>query len=427
MRKMQRTGRMETWLDGLGEWSWPGSPARAPAVELVPAAWVPALPLRAPAPLPGLSVRPRARRQTLPRPLRLARLALLLAVGGATFALSSGVVRFGAAPSGSAAAATLHLGPRPLAEDPFAATAAPSATAPPSLAAPRAAATSTALPATLSPGGAAARTRAASPGAPRLLERSAPAVDVRVPPPVPVAIETDAAGSTIARITYPSHALGWTDTYLVYLPPGYAAAGTRRYPVLYLLHGDTQPASSFLRLGLQATLDRLIRTRAIAPMIAVMLQADGLPNNWRNTSGPRYADYVDEVARVTDAALRTIPERASRGIAGYSMGGFGAMEIALSRLSEYSVVESWEGFFNNLSHQLAVDRPLLAHMPLHALVWGGLQDTIASSAEDAPWAAAMRAAGADATSAAYPGGHTFGPLEAHLAQMLTFAGRLLRS
>jgi dienelactone hydrolase len=66
-------------------------------------------------------------------------------------------------------------------------------------------------------------------------------------------------------------------------------------------------------------------------------------------------------------------------------------------------------------------------MPLHAFVYGGAQDTVVGSAGDAPWAAAMRAAGADAQSAVYPGGHTFTPLEQHLRQMLSFAGRALAS
>jgi len=248
--------------------------------------------------------------------------------------------------------------------------------------------------------------------------------------PAPVPISTDAAGSTIAAIAYPSAALGWRDRYLVYLPPGYRASGARRYPVLYLLHGDSQPASSFLRLGLQGTLDRLIAAHRIRPLIAVMLSAAGLPNDWQNATwrgGPQYNAYIGEVQRLTDATLRTLSARASRGIAGYSMGGFGAMNVALSQLRSYSVVESWEGFFANLSVELAADRPLLRRLPLHAFVYGGLSDTVAGYTQNAPWAAAMRAAGADARSALYPGDHSFGPLEQHLSEMLSFAGRALAS
>ena len=112
--------------------------------------------------------------------------------------------------------------------------------------------------------------------------------------------------------------------------------------------------------------------------------------------------------------LRTIPSRSARAIAGYSMGGFGAMNVALTQLGTYSVVESWEGQFANLSRELAADRPLLRRLPLHAFVWGGAQDTVVDTAADAPWAAAMRAAGAQAHSAVYPGAHAFAPIEAHL-------------
>jgi S-formylglutathione hydrolase FrmB len=373
-----------TWLDGFGDWAWPGL---RPAAELAPAAWVPALPQRIEPPVARLRAE---RSRGLPRALRLARLALLIAVAGGTFVLTSGLTR-----SGQPTIATTQ--PLPLVvslTNPF---------APPSALAAQSARHATAAPAV----------------------RSSAL-------PSPVSVSIDAAGSRIASISYPSVALGWRDHYLVYLPPGYRAQGTRRYPVLYLLHGDNQPARSFLRLGLQPTLDRLIAAHAIAPLIAVMLQADGLPNNWRNGApgglpGPRYNDYIGEVQRLTDRVLRTRPDRASRGIAGYSMGGFGAMNVALAQLRSYSVVESWEGYFNNLDGLLAADRPLLAHLPLHAFVYGGLSDQVTGHAEDGPWAAALRGAGADAYSAIYPGTHSFTPLEQHLEQMLTFAGRALRS
>src|ERR1019366_9189126 len=137
------------------------------------------------------------------------------------------------------------------------------------------------------------------------------------------------------------------------------------------------------------------------------LQGNGLTNNWRNTygaagpTGPQYNAYISEVQRLTDRVLRTIPNRASRGIAGYSMGGFGAMNVALIQLGSYSVVESWEGFFNNLSGQLATDRPLLARMPLHAFVYGGGAGRGAGPAQNPPRGAGRRAPRAEAQSALY--------------------------
>ena len=378
-----RTRGGGAWLDSPGDWAWPGrGGSMAP---LGPAAWVPALPLVDAPPAAPPAVR--RRRHTLPRALRLARLVLLLFVAGATFVVSSGIWR----PFSGSAVATPAAPLRfvPALSSPF---AAPSALLADALTH--------------------ARPLAAVP-------------PVALPDTVPVS--SDAAGSTIARISYPSQALGWRDTFLVYLPPGYVRSPGRRYPVLYLLHGDNQPASSFLRLGLQPTLDRLIATHRIAPLIAVMLQANGLPNSWLDTARAHYGSYVVEVPRVVDRVLRTIPNRDSRAIAGYSMGGFGAMHAALTNLRTYSVVESWEGYFNNLAAQLHADRALLKRLPLHAFVYGGLQDAVASPAEDDPWAAALRAAGAWAHAATYPGSHDFAMLEAHLAHALTYAGRALRS
>lgn len=380
-----------TWLDGFGEWSWPGL---KPAVELSPAAWVPALPrIAVEAPPASARVAP-PRRGTLPRPLRLARLVLLLAVAGATFVVSRTVLA------------------RPLLRLAV-------AVAPPRFA------DGLRNPFASSRGGLAGAAQAgAQPGT------FAGAPTIALPPPPlsdPVTVSADAAGSRIASITFYSVALGRSDSYLVYLPPGYAARSAHRYPVLYLLHGDRQPANSFLRLGLQPTLDRLIGSHAIRPMIAVMLQGAGAPADWRNTAGAGYYNYIGEAQRLTDRVLATIPARSARAIAGYSMGGFGAMNVALTQLRRYSVVESWEGQFANLQSELNADRRLLKQLPLHAFVWGGAQDTVVAGSLNAPWAAAMRAAGADARSAVYPGAHAFAPIERHLWAMLSFAGRALRS
>jgi S-formylglutathione hydrolase FrmB len=368
-----------TWLDGFGEWTWPGL---KPAVELTPASWVPALPRIE---RPAIPARILERPRSLPRPLRLARLVLLVAVAASTFVLSNELLRRRPQPAGVAVATTLRV--ESTLASPFAA--------------PTTARVSDAA-ATLAPG-------------------------VSAPLPQPVALRHDSAGATIAAITYASAALGRSDRFLVYLPPGYYASKTRRYPVLYLLHGYEQPASSFLRLGVESTLDGLIDSHAIRPLIAVMLEGASSPQDWLNTGGGHYYSYVSEVRQLTDRVLRTIPSRASRGIAGYSMGGFGAMNVALTQLQSYSLVESWEGDFTGLSAKLGADRSLLQRMPLRAFVWGGAQDTVVDSALDAPWAAAMRSAGAQAQSAVYPGAHAFAPIESHLRAMLSFAGRALRS
>jgi enterochelin esterase-like enzyme len=372
------------WLDGLGDWSWPGL-SRAVA-ELAPAPWVPALPrLRE---VPAVRVPVRRIAGTRPRRrVQIARVGLVTIAAATSFTVGS--------------AFAPHAGPAPQA------LTAPAAAVPI---------------ASVSPFAGVAATLAAETSGAQL---SAGAL--ATPLPSPVLLSTDAAGSSIASLSYDSQALGYRDSLLVYLPPGYKVDAAERYPVLYLLHGDGESAHSFLQLGLRGTLDHLIASHAIAPMIVVMLQGAGRTDNWRNGGGPAFESYVTEAQRLVDRVLPTIPDRGSRAIAGYSMGGFGAMNIALKNLKSFSVAESWEGYFDGLSDELVADRALLAHLPFHAFVYGGASDPVANPSEDAPWAAALRAEGADAHAAVYPGAHTFAPLEAHLSQMLTFAAKSMRS
>ncbi len=237
-------------------------------------------------------------------------------------------------------------------------------------------------------------------------------------------VSSDAAGSSIDAASYSSVALHGRGSLIAYLPPGYAST-TERYPVLYLLHGNDQLATAFLQIGLQGELDRLIARHVIPPLIAVMIQGGRGANNWGEYEGRNYEAYVLEAQELVDRTLPTVAARGARAIAGDSMGGYGSMNIALSNPFRFGTVESWLGFFNGLEPQLRADRPLLARMGLRAFVYGGASDTIADPSEDAPFAAQLRAAGADAHGAVFPGGHSLETIEAHLAGMLAFAGRSL--
>ncbi len=354
-----KASRTQVWLDGLGEWSWPGQGGAA--AEALPPSWVPAFPPRlepaAPAAAPVAGGRAR-------RLLIAALLSSLLAV-----------------------CVLLALQGRLGIEHLVGLTTAPAPTQ------------------TLAP-------------------QSFPESGVASLPTL-TQVSQDAAGSSIETTSYSSVALHRTGSFYVYLPPGYAET-TRHYPVLYLLHGNDQPATAFLQIGLQEELDRLIANHAIPPMIAVMIQGGRGANNWRDINGQHYESYVVEVQNMIDRMLPTIPARSSRAIAGDSMGGYGAMNVALGNPYRFAVVESWLGFFNGLEGELHSDRPIISRLGLHAFLYGGESDHIANPAEDHPFAAALRAAGAKAKSAIYPGGHTMETLQAHLASMLIYAGRALR-
>ena len=257
--------------------------------------------------------------------------------------------------------------------------------------------------------------RAGDPEAPLVLLPALPAL---------TPVGADAAGSRIVHAAFTSASLPGEGSFFVYLPPGYAS-GVRRYPVVYLLHGRNGHANAFLEIGIQAALDRLIDARAIPPLIAVMIQDRPTLDNWRDRGEHDDETYVVEVQELVDRMLRTIPTRAARAVVGDSMGGFGAMNVALSNPLRFAVVESWLGFFNNLEGALHADREVISRLGLHAFLYGAAADPVAVPAEDPEFAGKLREEGAQAESAIYPGGHSLEKVQEHLETGLLFAGRSL--
>jgi hypothetical protein len=359
---MKTSRRAQVWMESLGEWSWPGMRAEA-AVEALPPSWVPTFPPPRLEPATAGAAIPSARRPARVRAHRLITGTLLcaIAVVCATLALNGQLT-------------VEHL----------------------------------------------IGIRTAASAAQNAIVEGTP----QQPLPTLRPVSADAAGSSIETASYPSAALHGTGSFLAYLPPGYAST-TSHYPVLYMLTGNDQSNEAFLQIGLQGELDRLISHHEIPPVIAVMIQGGPGSNNWRNQGRTRYESYVLEVQQLIDRALPTLAARDARAIVGDSMGGYGAMNVALANPYRFGTVESWLSFFNGLSGDLHVDRPILERLGLHAFVYGGEEDRIANPDEDAPFAAALRSAGADARSAIYPGEHSLETLEAHLASMLAFAGRSL--
>jgi S-formylglutathione hydrolase FrmB len=134
--------------------------------------------------------------------------------------------------------------------------------------------------------------------------------------------------------------------YEAYLPAGYARSG-RRYPVLYFLHGLPSGSGAYRDLGfVEHALDA-----AGAPAILIAPQGarTGEPDPEYLDLGPgrRWETAITrELPRVVDARFRTIASRRGRALIGLSAGGYGAMHLGLAHLGEYSVVESWSGYFH---------------------------------------------------------------------------------
>jgi pimeloyl-ACP methyl ester carboxylesterase len=124
-----------------------------------------------------------------------------------------------------------------------------------------------------------------------------------------------------------------------YLPPSYDSATTRRYPVLYLLHGITSHPSEWLDgtyqgFNLAEAMDSLSRAGA-TEYIVVMPHADNSYGGSFYVQSVAFGGWerfvTRELVTFVDEHYRTLPERRSRGLAGQSMGGFGAIYIATRR------------------------------------------------------------------------------------------------
>jgi enterochelin esterase-like enzyme len=133
-----------------------------------------------------------------------------------------------------------------------------------------------------------------------------------------------------------------TQKFRVYLPPCYDEKPDERYPVLYLLHGQTYTDEQWPRLGAAQAADELIQSGEARPFIMVF------PDDryWNLAAGPGFGErLVEDVIPYIDATYRTIPSRNYRAIGGLSRGAGWSLRLGLTE---------WQLFGTIGLHSLAV-------------------------------------------------------------------------
>jgi enterochelin esterase-like enzyme len=156
-------------------------------------------------------------------------------------------------------------------------------------------------------------------------------------------VRTGPRGGAVLQGTFP----GADRPGLVYLPPGFDPS--RRYPVVYLLHGLPGSPSEYLDgAGFLAAADDGIAGGTLEPFLGVLPAAGPSARYDGEWAGPWEHDLVDEVVPWVVAHLPTLPAARDRVLAGLSAGGFGAVDIALRHPAVFGSAASWSGYFTPL-------------------------------------------------------------------------------
>lgn len=131
----------------------------------------------------------------------------------------------------------------------------------------------------------------------------------------------------------------------VYLPPSYDTSPSKRFPAIYFLHGYSAE-NQVMERGKQFhdLLNRLIADGTVREMIVVV------PNGrnayygsfYTNSSvGGNWEDFISrDLVSYVDSNYRTIPQAASRGIAGHSMGGYGSIVLGMKHPDVFGALYS---------------------------------------------------------------------------------------
>jgi S-formylglutathione hydrolase FrmB len=142
---------------------------------------------------------------------------------------------------------------------------------------------------------------------------------------------TELLAQQVEYKSFPSKLLGRELKYGVYLPPSYSSSPNKKYPVLYFLHGLFEDETRWSTRGqTDQIMNRMIAEGKIGEFIvAIPYGGTSFYTNTRDGSEKWEDALVMEFIPLIESSYRINATRATRGISGTSMGGYGALKIAM--------------------------------------------------------------------------------------------------
>jgi enterochelin esterase-like enzyme len=259
----------------------------------------------------------------------------------------------------------------------------------------------------------------------------------------------DPPGVTPGRLLHEqffSRALNHRRSYLVYTPPGYAAAAARgrRFPVLYLLHGSPGSPDQFINVARAGVdMDEALKAHKIRPFLLVMPNGSNgtfrSQTEWADTPKGNYEGFVLDVVRSVDSRFPTLHNRRFRAIGGNSEGGYAAVNLSLRNPRVFSIAESWSGYLwqsrqgpfakatesaiqaNDPQRYVPLLRAQLHRYPLHAYLYKGTRESPIVRNRMRDVALKLQGVGGHVWFSIYKGGHDWKIWRNQMPHMLRFA------
>jgi len=156
---------------------------------------------------------------------------------------------------------------------------------------------------------------------------------------IAISFQTFASAASVDTINIYSNAMHKSSKCVIIFPDSYKNGN--RFPVVYLLHGYSGDYSDWIK--------KVPRIKYYADEFQLIIVCpDGHYNSWYFDSpvdsSIKYETYIsNEVPHFIDSAYHTIAEKKSRAIAGLSMGGQGALSLALKHPDFFGAAGSMSG------------------------------------------------------------------------------------